>query len=158
MKKEIRDQAKIIASKFGKTYDQQQDIEGRCLEAAWLAESKLQEEKNPKAYLDKTMKNAAIDYLRSEKKKQSIPLSETLASNPEESMIDSIILGDSVPTFIDSLKSPDKEILTLIMKGYTLEEIGKKLNLRANSIAVRLHRNKKNWQNVLKNEKEIYKS
>jgi RNA polymerase sigma factor (sigma-70 family) len=147
MKKEIREQAKIIASKFGKTYDQRQDIEGRCLEAAWLAESKLDEEKNPKAYIDRAMKNAAIDYLRDEKKAEALPLDEDLAIPYE----DPIEHSDSpLPEFIENLESPDKEILTMIAEGLSLEEIGKQLNLRPNSIAVRLHRNKKIWKDKLK--------
>jgi RNA polymerase sigma factor (sigma-70 family) len=148
VKKDIREQARIIASKFGKTYDQRQDIEGRCLEAAWLAESKLDEVRNPKAYIDRAMKNAAIDYLRDEKRAEVLPLHDELEiedPNLEKSTIDSV-----VPDFINSLESPDKEILTLIVEGLSLEEIGKQLNLRPNSIAVRLHRNKKIWKDKLK--------
>lgn len=151
MKKEIREQAKIIAAKFGKTYDQRQDIEGRCLEAAWLAEKLVDQDKNPKAYIDTIMKNAAIDYLREEKKAAASSLSDDIeVENPETALVDNITLNETIPAFIQTLKSPDREILILVMEGHTLEEIGTKLNLRPNSIAVRIHRNKKIWKDILK--------
>ena len=158
MKKEIREQAKRIASRFGKTHEQKEDIEGRCLEAAWQVESKIREDGHPEAFLDKVMQNVAINYLRQQSKIKEVPISTSAfdfedivePKNMEDSIIDSIIIQDEVPEMLAGIKSPDKEILMLLMKGYNQEEIAKELNMRTNSITVRIHRNKKKWKDLIK--------
>jgi RNA polymerase sigma factor (sigma-70 family) len=151
MREEIREQAKRIAAKFGKTYEQQQDIEGRCLEAAWLAEPQLDTSHNPKAYLNTTMRNAALDYLKDKTIPTELQLLDTIPESEEveEKLLENILLKNAIPKLISKLKYPDKEIVQMLLKGDTLEEIGKKLNMRPNSIAVKIHRKRKSWSKLL---------
>jgi len=149
---EIRKQAKKVAARFGKTYDQRQDIEGRCLEVAWEAEKRIEEERNPRAYLCKAMQNVAINYVLKEKRNRattSCQIPDTISFNPEDDLVTNIVTQDNVAKFMQKLESPDREIISLMLKGHSLNDIAKELGLRANSIAVRIHRNKKEWQRLL---------
>lgn len=150
MKEEIRTQAKRIAAIFGKTYEQKQDIEGRCLEAAWQSESKVDKTKNPQSFIKVVMKNAAIDYLRKQNKVEISLGERDVSINPEDSIVEDINIKKEVELFVATLVYPDKEIVTMLIEGSSLKEIAKELKMKPGAIAVRIHRNKDTWKEHLK--------
>ena len=148
MKKEIRKQAKKIASRFGKTIEQKQDIEGRCLEAAWKAGLNLEEDKNSSAYLGAIMRNTALTYLRKEPQVSCISLesSSIAIESHERSVVEQIDFDRKFKKFLLKLSPADKEIILLFVAGYSLSEISKEIRIAPNTLAVRIHRNRKIWK------------
>lgn len=147
---DLKKRARQLALHYGKNSEDYNDIEIICLEAAWGATKKLDSSLNPDSYVFKTMKNAALMYTREYSKVQILPLEPSIpAEFTEEDLVERIFLTQQIEKFIKHLVSPDKEIIQYILDGYTLVEIGKKLNLRPSNIAIRLYRGKNVWREML---------
>lgn len=159
MTEEIKKQAKIVAAKYGATYDERQDIEGRCLETAWKAQPKLNEGVDPSAYLLKAMERTALSYLRSKHRKH-LPLleeaHELFSDLTYEKMISNTEAQEKWTQFIELIASPDKEIITLLVKGIDIAEISQTLlelgiKISPTGIRSRISRGRLKWQKIYKN-------
>ncbi len=149
--KEVRRQAKLVAARFGKNYDERQDIEGRCLEAAWKAEPKLKSDYDPSNYIIKTMENAAKSYLRS-KKIVDLPLLEEMAelipNSDYDSFINDLETSETVIEFISQLSETDRKIVEMLLSGADYEEIAEALDISVVLVRTKISRGRKKWKGV----------
>lgn len=146
--------AKTLALQYGKTVEDRKDIEIICLEAAWNASKKVQSELNPEGYTFKAMKNAALIYTRGYKEPIETPIDNPICQTieapfSEDTLIDQIVLKEQITKFISTLVSPEKDIIELLLDGYSLVEIAQKLNLTPTSVSVKLYRKKNVWREML---------
>lgn len=150
---EIRKQAKMVAARFGRTYDEKQDIEGRCLEAAWKALPKVTEGIDPKNYLIRTMENTAISYRRSVKVADSeLPLTEEaneiFSDNQFEDMVVTLELEEKTAALISQLKYPDNKIVEMLVAGADIADIASSLKMTVGAVLTRISRGRKKWKEV----------
>lgn len=151
MEETVQIQAKKVAAKFGRTYDEKADIEGRCLEVAWKISSKIINEKNPSGFIYRAMENCAIDYLRSKKSDELPLLNIDLEDKSELRMIENLETSEKWKIFIERIESPDKEILKFLYEGIEVSEISNKMNMSITAIRTRLSRGRKEWKKIYQN-------
>ena len=144
--------ARRISNKYGSTYDERDDIKGRCLQVAWQAESKLDEARSAENYLTVCMCKAAIDYLNEQKKfkKEIFFEIETVNNeNFENTLIDDISLSDLVSENFKKLNKVDQKIMLMYVQGYSTQEIANEVKLSMENVKVRISRRKKAWREIL---------
>ena len=146
----IRTQAKKVAKRFGRNYDEQQDIEGRCLEAAWKAEDKVKEGKDPGSFFYKIMQNTALNYLKTQK--EVLPL-DTAIEDPQD-VLANVITQETLHNFVETLDKEEQILIRLLAAGKSINEIASYLKKEPNTVRVKLHRSRKKWSEILLNEKE----
>jgi len=135
----------IFLRKFLKDEEIAKDI----LQETFLKAMKVSlEEEKAKNYLFKIAKNLAIDYLRKEGK--LVYEEELLEGNVEDP--EYIIENRDIWRPLNEI---EKEVLILYYyKGYSYEEISKKLRISLNTVKSHIYRAKKKIYNYLKGEKK----
>jgi DNA-directed RNA polymerase specialized sigma24 family protein len=147
MNEEVKKLAKLIATKYGTSREEVQDIEGRCLEAAWVAEPILRKDVSPIPYFQKTFSHLAISYLRLQKREYRLPKYFDIAYN---NMIDDLELKDQFTFLISNLESPDREIVSMLAEGYDYFDIAEELGKTPGAIRTRVSRNKEKWEEIFR--------
>jgi RNA polymerase sigma-70 factor (ECF subfamily) len=134
----------IFLRKFLKDEEIAKDI----LQETFLKAMKVSlEEEKAKNYLFKIAKNLAIDYLR--KEGRLVYEEELLEGNVEDP--EYIIENRDIWRPLNEI---EKEVLILYYyKGYSYEEISKKLRISLNTVKSHIYRAKKKIYNYLKGEK-----
>jgi RNA polymerase sigma-70 factor (ECF subfamily) len=135
----------IFLRKFLKDEEIAKDI----LQETFLKAMKVSlEEEKAKNYLFKIAKNLAIDYLR--KEGRLVYKEELLEGNVEDP--EYIIENRDIWRPLNEI---EKEVLILYYyKGYSYEEISKKLRISLNTVKSHIYRAKKKIYNYLKGEKK----
>jgi RNA polymerase sigma-70 factor (ECF subfamily) len=135
----------IFLRKFLKNEEIAKDI----LQETFLKAMKVSlEEEKAKNYLFKIAKNLAIDYLR--KEGRLVYEEELLEGNVEDP--EYIIENRDIWRPLNEI---EKEVLILYYyKGYSYEEISKKLRISLNTVKSHIYRAKKKIYNYLKGEKK----
>jgi RNA polymerase sigma-70 factor (ECF subfamily) len=135
----------IFLRKFLKDEQIAKDI----LQETFLKAMKVSlEEEKAKNYLFKIAKNLAIDYLR--KEGRLVYEEELLEGNVEDP--EYIIENRDIWRPLNEI---EKEVLILYYyKGYSYEEISKKLRISLNTVKSHIYRAKKKIYNYLKGEKK----
>jgi RNA polymerase sigma-70 factor (ECF subfamily) len=135
----------IFLRKFLKDEEIAKDI----LQETFLKAMKVSlEEEKAKNYLFKIAKNLAIDYLR--KEGRLVYEEELLEGNVEDP--EYIIENRDIWRPLNEI---EKEVLILYYyKGYSYEEISKKLRIPLNTVKSHIYRAKKKIYNYLKGEKK----
>jgi len=135
----------IFLRKFLKDEEIAKDI----LQETFLKAMKVSlEEEKAKNYLFKIAKNLAIDYLR--KEGRLVYEEELLEGNVEDP--EYIIENRDIWRPLNEI---EKEVLILYYyKGYSYEEISKKLRISLNTVKSHIYRAKKKIYNYLKGEKK----
>jgi len=134
----------IFLRKFLKDEEIAKDI----LQETFLKAMKVSlEEEKAKNYLFKIAKNLAIDYLR--KEGRLVYEEELLEGNVEDP--EYIIENRDIWRLLNEI---EKEVLILYYyKGYSYEEISKKLRISLNTVKSHIYRAKKKIYNYLEGEK-----
>jgi RNA polymerase sigma-70 factor (ECF subfamily) len=134
----------IFLRKFLKDEEIAKDI----LQETFLKAMKVSlEEEKAKNYLFKIAKNLAIDYLR--KEGRLVYEEELLEGNVEDP--EYVIENRDIWRPLNEI---EKEVLILYYyKGYSYEEISKKLRISLNTVKSHIYRAKKKIYNYLKGEK-----
>jgi len=135
----------IFLRKFLKDEEIAKDI----LQETFLKAMKVSlEEEKAKNYLFKIAKNLAIDYLR--KEGRLVYEKELLEGNVEDP--EYIIENRDIWRPLNEI---EREVLILYYyKGYSYEEISKKLRISLNTVKSHIYRAKKKIYNYLKGEKK----
>lgn len=137
MEQKIKIMIKSIANKYGKTYEDKQDIESLCY--LKLLELKDRQEYS---YLNKSFVNEALKFIA---KNKPLPMREE-KSYTLDSYLDYLVLEEQ----LKELSDKDKSIITWLIEGYTYDDISKELDMTPNNLAVYIHRHKSKWQSLVK--------
>ena len=144
---------KKVSNRYGKSYDERQDIEGRCLQAAWQAEEASREAASPENYIAVCMCNIALDYITEQKKYRSevsLPFADTISQeNFEHNLIDEIVISEIFSENLKSLKPKEKTIMLMYLQGYSYQEIAKKVKISVDNAKVIVYRKRKLWREAL---------
>ena len=147
---------KIICSMTG-TYNE--DLEQEVYIKTWKNIDKYKETGKFKAWINTITANLCRDYLKSSyfKHTQDLSDNEQVFENVKDESKDPLdefsqkLRQKKIITAIDSLKPKMKEVVILYeMKGYTCEEIAKKLNCPLGTVKSRLFNARKELAELLK--------
>ena len=130
--------SRLCAYVAGITHDDfaSEDIVQELFVKLWINREKIEIKENIPAYLFKSSKNAALNYLRSERNKNSalerVPL-DTSCSNEDELDHDEFL--SSLEKCINKLPARSKEVFLLHrFEGLKQKEISEKLNISVQTI------------------------
>lgn len=145
--------AKSVSNKYGATYEERLEINSICLEVSIKIKDKLNKVDNPKDYLYKSMIREVILYLKDRKKNSLLSLSAIDEYiDMETSIIDVVSKRIQIQKFLNSLTEKELEVVILLVKGYTFNEIGKKLGVTKGSLLTKVSRKREKWRQFFNEE------
>jgi len=140
--------AVVFAISIVKDEQEARDIVQKVFIKLWMNNLNFESIKHFKAYLYSSIRNACFDYFQSKKQYDEIA-HEIIDESIEDNLIETEIKAELLRK-VDLLPQSRKEVILLRLKGMTLEDIAKKLEVSRNTVKTHIRISNKELKESLK--------
>ena len=133
-------------------HDAARDLSQEVFIIVWKKLETFREESSHKTWIYRITVNKCLEFIRKEKNKKTVPISDQEFGLKVENKEDQDVLISDLHRAIAQLKELDRLIIMMVLEGQGYEDISDVIGINPVNTRVKIHRIKKRLKKILSNE------